>query len=86
MGRLLFHLFHQPGALDDVGKARIVFHVGGDGKLAARLNPLNQNRLQHRPRGVDRGCIPGRTGTDDDDFGVHGNGHEANVSVAGPSA
>ena len=35
---LLLHLLHQPGALDDVGEARVVLDVGGDGQLAARLN------------------------------------------------
>ena len=32
------HLLHQPGALDDVGEARIVLDVGGDGQLAAGLD------------------------------------------------
>jgi len=37
---LLDHLLHQPGTLDDVGEARIVLDVGGDGELAARLDAL----------------------------------------------
>ena len=36
---LRLHLLHQPGALDDVGEARVVLDVGGDGQLAARLEP-----------------------------------------------
>ena len=56
---LLLHLFHQPGALDDVGKARIVLDVGGDGELAAGLDALDQDRLQHGARGIDRGGVAG---------------------------
>ena len=75
MGRLLLHLLHQPRTLDHVGEARIVLHIGGDGELAAGLDALDQNRFQHRPRGIDRGGVAGGTGTDDDDFGVDGGGH-----------
>jgi hypothetical protein len=39
---LRLHLLHQPGTLDDIGKARIVLDVGGDRQLAARLHALNQ--------------------------------------------
>ena len=70
MRRLLLHLLHQPGALDDVGEAGIVFHVGGDGELAAGLDALDQDRLQRRARGVNSGGVPSRTGTDDDDLGM----------------
>jgi hypothetical protein len=59
MGSLFFHLLHQPGALDDVGKSRIVFDIGGDGELAAGLDALNQNRLKHRTRGIDRRGVTG---------------------------
>ena len=58
---LLLHLLHQPGTLDDVGKARIVLHVGGDGELPARLDALDQDRFQHGARGIDRGGVAGRT-------------------------
>ena len=54
---LLLHLLHQPGALDDVGEARIILDVGGDGELAAGLDALDQHRLQHRARGIDRGGV-----------------------------
>ena len=67
---LLLHLLHQPGTLDDVGKARIVLHVGGDGELAARLDALDQDRLQHRARRIDGGRIAGRPRADDDDLGM----------------
>ena len=51
------HLLHEPGALDDVGKAGIVFDIGGDGQLAAGLQTGDHYRLQHCPRRVDRGRI-----------------------------
>ncbi len=75
VGGLLLHLLHQPRALDDVRKTRIVFHVGGDGELAAGLDALNQHRFKHRPGGIDRGGVAGRTGTDDDDLGMDGGRH-----------
>jgi hypothetical protein len=53
------HLLHQPGALDDVGEARIVFHVGGDGQLAAGLDALDQHRVEQGARGVDGGGVAG---------------------------
>jgi hypothetical protein len=75
VGRLLLHLLHQPGALDDIGKARIVLDIGGDRELAARLDSLNQDRLQHGARGIDGGGIACRPGTDDYDLGVNGFRH-----------
>ncbi len=54
---LLLHLLHQPGALDDIGKARIVLHIGCDRHLAAGLDALDQDRLQHGAGGIDRGRI-----------------------------
>jgi hypothetical protein len=54
------HLVHQPGALDHVGEARIVLHVGGDGELAARLDARHEHRIQQRARGVDGGGVAGR--------------------------
>src|SRR5258706_12061303 len=75
MGGLLFHLLHQPRAMNDVGKTRIIFHVGGDGELAAGLDALNQHGFKHRPRRVDRGGVTCGTGTDDDDLGMDGGRH-----------
>ena len=72
---LLLHLLHQPGALDDVGEARIVLDVGGDGELAAGLDALDQHRLQHGARGIDGGGVAGRAGADDDKLGVGRLGH-----------
>jgi hypothetical protein len=53
MGGLLLHLLHEPGALDDIGEARIVLDIGGDGELPAGLDALDQHRLQHRAGRVD---------------------------------
>ena len=69
---LRLHLLHQPGPLDDVGEARIVLDVGGDGELAAGLDALNQDRLQHGARRVDRSGVARRTRADDHDLGVGG--------------
>ena len=75
MRRLLLHLLHQPGALDDVGEAGIVFHVGGDGELAAGLDALDQYGFEHRARRVDRRGVTGGAGTDNDDLGMDRRGH-----------
>ena len=72
---LRLHLLHQPRALDDVGEARVVLDVGGDGELAAGLDALDQDRLQHGARGIDGGGVAGGAGADDDDFRVGGLAH-----------
>ena len=69
---LLLHLLHEPRALDHIAEAGIVFHVGGDHQLPARLQALYHDRVQRRPRGVDGGGIAGRTGADDQAFAVMG--------------
>jgi hypothetical protein len=79
---LLLHLLHQPGALDHLGKARIVLHVGRDGELAAGLlrrgsGSARASRAPHR----SRRCIR-RAGADDDQLGVGNFGHE---SAPGPA-
>ena len=61
MRSLLFHLLHEPGALDDIGEAGEIFHVSGDRQLAAGLDALDQDRLKHRARGIDGGGVSGRT-------------------------
>jgi len=50
---LLLHLLHQPGTLDDVGEARIVLDIRGDGELAARLDSLHEHRLQAGAGGIN---------------------------------
>ena len=64
---LLLHLLHEPGALDDIGEAGIILDIGGDGQLAAGLDALDHDRLQHGARGIDCSRVSGGAGTDDDD-------------------
>ncbi len=67
---LLLHLVHQPGPLDGVGEARIIFHFGGDGQLPARLDAGDQGGLQHGAGGIDGGGAAGRTAAQDNHFGM----------------
>jgi hypothetical protein len=67
---LLLHLFHQPGTLDDVGEAGIVFHVGRDHELAAGLHALHHDGFQVGAGGIDGRGVAGRAGPDDQDLGV----------------
>src|SRR3981081_1952819 len=83
MGGLFFHLLHQPRALDDVRKTRIVFHVGGDGELATGLDALDQDRFKHGPRRVDRSGVAAGAGTVDYDLGMDGGRHRADPSLKG---
>ena len=57
---LLLHLLHQPGALDGLGKAGVIFDVGRDGELAAGLVAADHDRLEHRACRIDRGRATGR--------------------------
>jgi hypothetical protein len=82
MGGLLLHLLHEPGSLDHVGEARIVLDVGGGGELAAGLNTLDHDRVEHGARRIDRRRIAGRSRADDHDLGVGGFAHRLNSSVA----
>ncbi len=59
------HLIHEPRPLNRFGEAGVVFDVGGDHQLAARLVAREQERLHHGARGIDRRRIAGRPGTDD---------------------
>ena len=67
---LLLHLLHQPGPLDDVCEAGVVLDIGRDGELAAGLDALDQDRLQHGAGGIDRGRIARRPGPDDEELGA----------------
>ena len=75
MRGLLFHLLHQPRALDHIGEARIILDIGGDGELAAGLNSLNQHRFEHRTRGINGRGVARWSRSDDDDLGVNRSGH-----------
>ena len=67
-----------------VGEAGIVLDVGGDHQLSARLEAGEQQRLQHRARGVDRGGVAGGAGADDDEtFGAAVGTGQANLSRFG---
>jgi hypothetical protein len=68
------HLIHQPGALDHVGEARVVLHVGGDGELAAGREARDQHWLKQSPRGVDGGGVACGTGADDGDADIANGG------------
>ena len=59
------HLLHQPGALDHLGEARVVFDVGGDGQLAAGGQAADQHRVQQGAGGIDGGGVAGGAGADD---------------------
>src|SRR6202011_909352 len=75
VGRLLFHLLHEPGPLDYVGKTGVVLDVRRDGQLAAWLNSTNHDRLEHCAGRIDRSSIAGGPGAEDDDLGVGDLGH-----------
>src|SRR5437763_7869159 len=81
MLRLGVHLLHKPRALNDFGEAGIILDIGRDRQLAAGLKPGYQNRLQVRPRGVDRGGITRWTRADDQHFTVMALRHPANPVV-----
>ena len=57
------HLLHEPGTLDDVAEAGIVFDVGRRGQLPARGDPLDEDRLEPGAGGVDCSRIAGRART-----------------------
>ena len=86
MDSLGVHLFHQPGPLDRIGKAGIVFDIGGDGQLSTLLHPRNQHRFQHGTRCIDRSRISGRTGAENDQFCMvmrigRGRGHRCGFQI-----
>jgi hypothetical protein len=77
---LLLHLLHQPGALDDVGEARVVLHVGGDGELAAGLDALDQHGLQIGASRVDGGRIASRSRPQNEHFSPMSCRHDLSAS------
>ena len=72
------HLLHQPGALDDVAEAGIIFDVGGGGQLAAGLDALDDDRLKTGAGGIDGGGIAGGAGAEDDQAAGNDVAHRAN--------
>jgi len=86
MSRLLLHLLHKPRPLNHVGVARIILDVGRDHELPARRDALDEDRIEHGARGIDRGRIAGRAGADDHKLGVNGvlgTGHRLNPAGCG---
>lgn len=71
------HLLHQPGALDDIGKTRVVFDVRGDGELAAGLEALEHDRLQPRARAIDSRAEARGSGPEDEHVGLVSGSHGA---------
>ncbi|CAM5289963.1 hypothetical protein SSCI18S_00268 [Sphingobium scionense] len=69
------HLLHQPRPLDHILEARIIFDVGGDGQLAARLHPLHHDRREARARAINGGGQAGRAGAENEHAGGVGGGH-----------
>ena len=65
---LLLHLLHQPGALDDVGEARVVLDIRRDGELAAGLDALHQHGLEARAGGIDGRRVACRARAQDEHF------------------
>src|SRR3546814_1223395 len=72
---LLLHLLHQPGSLDNVREARIIFHIGGDHQLPARLQPLHHERRHASAPAIDGGGQSCRPGPQDQPAGGMGSGH-----------
>src|SRR5229473_1523559 len=68
--RLLAHVFDELRPHNAVGEAGIVLNVRGEGKLAAGLVPVQDERLQVRAPGVDGGSETGAAAADDEDV-VH---------------
>src|SRR5208282_349272 len=80
--RLLAHVLNQFGSLDTFRKAGKVFHQGGKRELASGLMPLNHQRFEVSPRGIERRCMPSASGPDDDDVAnVLHSSEEATVEV-----
>jgi hypothetical protein len=64
--RLLLHVVDELRALNTFREARKIFHLGGDGKLAAGFMPFQNKRFQVCSGGIDGGGIPGTPGAQDD--------------------
>ena len=65
-GGLLLHVLDELGTLNAVGPAGKVLHQRGDGKLAAGLVALQNQRFQIGARGVDSCGEPGAAGAQND--------------------
>src|SRR5712691_3641182 len=68
--RLLAHVFNELRPQNPLRKAGEIFDMGGEGKLTAGFVPVQDERLQVRTGGVDRGGEASAATSDDDDV-VH---------------
>ena len=78
---LLLHLLHQPGALDDLREAGIIFDVGGDGELPARLDTLHHDRREAGAGAINGGGEAGRSRAENKQAGRMGSGHRRSRQV-----
>jgi hypothetical protein len=78
---LLGHLLHQPWTLDGLGEAGIVFDIGRNGQLPARLQTRDQYRLQIGACRINRGSVARRAGADDQHPGLFYVTHARNPSL-----
>ncbi|MNQ78996.1 hypothetical protein D3C85_939240 [compost metagenome] len=67
---MLLHALHQRRTGQAMDIARPVVDLGGGGQLAAGLHAGDQQRLEVGPRGIHRGAVTGRAGTEDDHPGM----------------
>jgi hypothetical protein len=79
---LFLDVFDQIRTLDAFREAGEIFDEGGDGKLAAGLVSGDDERFQVCSRGVDRRCVSGAAGAQNDQF-VHGNPHRNKAAGLG---
>lgn len=72
--RLAAHCRHEHEAIHGFGESRKILHIRRLRQLSTRKHPLDDERIQPRPRGVDGRRQPGRAATDDDEiFNCHDN-------------
>jgi hypothetical protein len=64
------HVRHEIGAHDAVTEPWPVLHHCRQHQLTTGFDSLDEERFEVRPRRVEGGGQPGRTGTDDDDFAI----------------
>jgi hypothetical protein len=68
--RLLSHVFDELGPKNAVGEAGEILNVCGERKLAARLVPIDHERLEVRACSINRGGQTSASTADNDDI-VH---------------
>src|SRR5438876_260445 len=66
---LRLHLLHQPWPLDHVAETGVVFDIGGDGELAARLYAMHDDGCHARAGTINGGGHAGGAGAEDEHAG-----------------